>query len=38
VPADYYPAMVEYLKAQLMFEKSQPVDVQRDGMDAIKTT
>ena len=38
VPQDYFPAMVEYIKQQLVFERMQPVDVQSDGLDAIKTT
>jgi hypothetical protein len=31
VPSDYFPAMVEYLKAQLAFEKAQPKDAAIDG-------
>ena len=38
VPADYFPMMVEYVKQQLMFERQIPVDVQNDGLDALKTT
>lgn len=38
VPADYYPIMIEYLKKQLGFERSQVVDAQNDGLDAITTT
>lgn len=38
VPADYLPIMTDYLKQQLMFERSAPKDVTADGMDAIKTT
>ena len=38
IPDDYIPVMTEYLKNQLMFERSVPVDVQQDGVDAIKTT
>lgn len=33
VPPDYFPAMVEYLKAQLAFEKAQKLDVNNDGND-----
>lgn len=38
VPDDYFPVIVEYIKAQLAFERQMPVDVQNDGLDAIKTT
>lgn len=31
VPADYFPIMVEYLKAQLAFERAQPKDISNDG-------
>lgn len=38
VPADYIPIISEYLKQQLMFERSVPKDVVNDGEDFIKTT
>lgn len=38
VPPDYYPVMVEYLKQQLMFQRSVPQDVTNDGSDVITTT
>lgn len=38
VPADYIPVMIEFIKQQLVFEHAQPVDVQNDGVDSIKTT
>lgn len=38
VPDDYLPVVTEYIKQQLLFERSQPVDVQQDGVDAIRTT
>jgi len=38
VPNDYFAIMTEYLKTQLMFQRSVPQDVQNDGMDAITTT
>lgn len=38
VPSDYFPLMVEYIKAQLGFERLQPVDAANDGLDAVKTT
>lgn len=38
VPNDYFPVIVEYVKSQLAFERQMPVDVQNDGLDAIKTT
>lgn len=33
VPDDYFPIMVEYIKQQLVFEKSQPTDTSDDGKD-----
>ena len=33
VPADYFPVMQEYLKAQLGFEKAQKQDLANDGND-----
>lgn len=33
VPADYYPFMVQYLREQLMFERSIPQDNTNDGVD-----
>jgi len=33
VPADYFPVIVEYLKAQLGFEKAQMQDTTNDGQD-----
>lgn len=38
VPQDYWPVMIEYIKQQLMFERNVPVDLQNDGVDAIKST
>lgn len=38
VPSDYYAIMVEYIKQQLGFQRSQPVDSQNDGLDAIRST
>jgi len=38
VPSDYFPLMVEYIKAQLGFERAQTVDAANDGQDAVKTT
>ena len=38
VPSDYLPVMNEYIKNQLVFERQMPLDVQNDGVDAIKTT
>jgi len=32
VPDDYYPAMIEFLKAQLGFQVSRPQDVTNDGV------
>jgi hypothetical protein len=33
VPSDYFPVMVEYIKAQLAFERSQVKDLSNDGAD-----
>jgi hypothetical protein len=33
VPDDYMPVVVEYIKAQLAFEKSRPIDQSNDGVD-----
>jgi hypothetical protein len=33
IPSDYFPVMVDYIKQQLMFEKSQPQDTANDGLD-----
>lgn len=33
VPSDYIPVIIEYVKSQLAFEKSQPQDVSNDGLD-----
>jgi hypothetical protein len=33
IPDDYVPVMVEYIKAQLAFEKSRPIDTSNDGVD-----
>lgn len=38
VPYDYFNTITEYIKGQLLFERMQPVDVQNDGQDAVKTT
>jgi len=33
IPDDYVPIMVEYIKAQLAFERSRPIDASNDGVD-----
>ena len=33
IPDDYVPVMVEYIKAQLAFERSRPIDTSNDGND-----
>jgi len=33
IPDDYVPVMVEYIKAQLAFERSRPIDASNDGVD-----
>lgn len=38
VPSDYHPLMIEYLKKQLMFQRTVPQDVTNDGSDIITTT
>jgi hypothetical protein len=35
VPDDYVPMIVEYIKGQLAFERSRPIDVSNDGVDNI---
>lgn len=36
IPADYLPVITNYLKQELMFERSVPADVTNDGKDNIK--
>lgn len=38
VPPDYFTVIVDYLKAQLLFQRQMPVDSTNDGVDIIKTT
>jgi len=33
VPDDYMPMVIEYIKGQLAFEKSRPIDQSNDGVD-----
>lgn len=33
IPDDYVPLMVEYIKSQLAFERSRPIDTSNDGVD-----
>jgi len=33
VPDDYVPIIVEYIKGQLAFERSRPIDTSNDGVD-----
>jgi hypothetical protein len=35
IPDDYVPIMVEYIKGQLAFERSRPIDVSNDGVDNV---
>lgn len=35
VPDDYMPMIVEYIKGQLAFERSRPIDQSNDGVDNI---
>ena len=33
IPDDYIPVIIEYIKGQLAFEKSRPIDTNNDGVD-----
>lgn len=33
IPDDYVPIMIEYIKNQLAFERSRPIDTSNDGVD-----
>jgi hypothetical protein len=33
IPDDYMPVVIEYIKGQLVFEKSRPIDQSNDGVD-----
>jgi hypothetical protein len=33
IPDDYVPLIVEYIKGQLAFERSRPIDTSNDGVD-----
>jgi hypothetical protein len=33
IPDDYVPMMIEYIKGQLAFERSRPIDTSNDGVD-----
>jgi hypothetical protein len=35
VPDDYVPVIVEYIKAQLAYERSRPIDQSNDGVDNV---
>jgi hypothetical protein len=35
VPDDYVPIIVEYIKGQLSFERSRPIDQSNDGVDSV---
>ena len=35
IPDDYMPLIVEYIKGQLAFERSRPLDTSNDGVDNI---
>jgi len=35
IPDDYVPIIVEYIKGQLAFERSRPIDVSNDGVDSV---
>lgn len=37
VPSDYLTTVTEYIKAQLQFERMQPVDLNPDGQDFVKS-
>lgn len=38
IPDDYINTVVEYVKAQISFQRNQIVDVSNDGLDAVRTT
>jgi hypothetical protein len=33
IPDDYMPVVIDYIKGQLVFEKSRPIDQSNDGVD-----
>jgi hypothetical protein len=33
IPDDYMPVVIDYIKGQLAFEKSRPIDQSNDGVD-----
>jgi hypothetical protein len=35
IPDDYVPMIVEYIKGQLAFERSRPIDTANDGTDSV---
>jgi hypothetical protein len=35
IPDDYVPMMIEYIKSQLAFERSRPIDTSNDGVDSV---
>jgi hypothetical protein len=35
VPDDYMPMVIEYIKGQLAFERSRPIDQSNDGVDSV---
>ena len=35
IPDDYMPVVIEYIKGQLVFEKSRPIDQSNDGVDSV---
>jgi hypothetical protein len=35
VPDDYMPMVIEYIKGQLAFERSRPIDTSNDGVDSV---
>ena len=35
IPDDYMPVVIEYIKGQLAFEKSRPIDQSNDGVDSV---
>ena len=38
IPDDYLATIIEYVKAQVAFERQQPVDATSDGQPAVRTT
>ncbi len=38
IPDDYFPIIVQFMREQLMFQRTTPQDVTNDGADVVQTT